>query len=381
MRPSVRRAKGRKDIGVRTIGLQDIDDIALGSSLLGSGGGGDSYMGRLEAIAAVKEHGPVTLLDVDEVPDDWTVAPICGVGAPSVSLEKGTNGIEYPKVRAMMERMLDKKLDAFLLSEAGGMNSMIPISAAARAGLPLVNADGMGRAFPGIQQDTFTLNGVSTNPFVIADEKGNCTVLYTIDNDWTEAIGREITTASGGQVTTLASPMSGAKMKTSVVVGTVDYAQKLGRVIRTAGDAQGETPEQYFLRESGALRFFKGKICDVLRETRDGFNFGKVELEGIGEDKGSTAVVEFQNENIYAEVDGEIVATVPDLICLVDSETFVPVTTENLKYGKRVLVVGLPCDKAWRTAGGLDLAGPRWFGLDVDYVPVEELARARRRDA
>lgn len=381
MRPSVRRAKGRKDIGVRTIGLQDIDDIALGSSLLGSGGGGDPYMGRLEAIAAVKEHGPVTLLDVDEVPDDWTVAPICGVGAPSVSLEKGTNGIEYPKVRAMMERMLDKKLDAFLLSEAGGMNSMIPISAAARAGLPLVNADGMGRAFPGIQQDTFTLNGVSTNPFVIADEKGNCTVLYTIDNDWTEAIGREITTASGGQVTTLASPMSGAKMKTSVVAGTVDYAQKLGRVIRTAGDAQGETPEQYFLRESGALRFFKGKICDVLRETRDGFNFGKVELEGIGEDKGSTAVVEFQNENIYAEVDGEIVATVPDLICLVDSETFVPVTTENLKYGKRVLVVGLPCDKAWRTAGGLDLAGPRWFGLDVDYVPVEELARARRRDA
>ena len=27
------------------------------------------------------------------------------------------------------------------------------------AGLPLINADGMGRAFPGIQQDTFTLNG------------------------------------------------------------------------------------------------------------------------------------------------------------------------------------------------------------------------------
>ena len=365
---------------MRTIGLEDIDDIALGSSLLGSGGGGDPYMGRLEAIAAVKEHGPVTLLDVDEVPDDWTVAPICGVGAPSVSLEKGTNGIEYPKVRAMMERMLDTKLDAFLLSEAGGMNSMVPISAAARAGLPLVNADGMGRAFPGIQQDTFTLNGVSTNPFVIADEKGNCTVLYTIDNDWTERIGREITTASGGQVTTLASPMTGAKMKTSVVKGTVDYAQKLGRIIRTASDAQGEEPEAFFLRESGAMRFFKGKICDVLRETRDGFNFGKVTLEGIGEDKGREAVVEFQNENIYAEVDGEIVATVPDLICLVDSVTFVPVTTENLKYGKRVLVVGLPCDPAWRTEGGLELAGPRWFGLDVDYVPIEELA-ARRTDA
>lgn len=357
---------------MRTIGLEDIEDIALGSSLLGSGGGGDPYMGKLEAIAAIKEHGPVTVVDVDEVGDEWTVAPICGVGAPSVSLEKGTNGIEYAKVRAMMERMLGVKLDAFLLSEAGGLNSMIPISAAARAGLPLVDADGMGRAFPGIQQDTFTLNGVSTNPFVIADEKGNCTVLYTVDNDWTEAIGRAITSACGGQVTTLASPMSGAKMKMSVVTGTLSYAQRLGRVIRTAASAHGESPESFFLRESGAYRFFKGKISDVLRETRDGFNFGSVRLDGIGDDKGSQAVVEFQNENVYAEVDGAIVATVPDLICLVDSETFVPVTTENLKYGKRVLLVGLPCDAAWRTPAGLELAGPRWFGVDVQYRPLEE---------
>lgn len=98
---------------MRKIGIEDIDDIALGSSLLGSGGGGDPYMGRLEAIAAVKKYGPVELLDIDEVPDTWTVAPICGVGAPSVSLEKGTNGVEYPKVRAMMERILGRKLDAF----------------------------------------------------------------------------------------------------------------------------------------------------------------------------------------------------------------------------------------------------------------------------
>ena len=138
-------------------------------------------------------------------------------------------------------------------------------------------------------------------------------------------------------------------------------AQKLGRIIRTATDA--DNPEQFFLGESGAFRFFKGKITDVLRETRDGFNFGRVTLEGIGEDKGKKAVVEFQNENIYAEVDGEIVATVPDLICLVDSETFVPITTENLKYGKRALVVGLPCDAAWRTPRGLK---------DVEYRPVEE---------
>ena len=30
----------------------------------------------------------------------------------------------------------------------------------------------------------------------------------------------------------------------------------------------------------------------------------------------------FQNENLCAEVDGKVIATVPDLICLVDVETF-----------------------------------------------------------
>ena len=101
-------------------------------------------------------------------------------------------------------------------------------------------------------------------------------------------------------------------------------------------------------------------------------NFGRVTLEGIGEDKGKKAVVEFQNENIYTEVDGEIVATVPDLICLVDSETFVPVHTENLKYGKRALVVGLPMRRRMARLAARTLQ-PSWFGLkDVEYRPVEE---------
>ena len=70
--------------------------------------------------------------------------------------------------------------------------------------------------------------------------------------------------------------------------------------------------------------------------------------------------------------DGKILATAPDLICLVDTETFIPVTTDGLKYGKRVLVVGLKCYPMWRTPKGIELVGPRYFGIDADYIPVEE---------
>ncbi len=56
---------------MRLIGLKEIEDIALGASLLGAGGGGgDPYIGKLMAMGAIKEHGPVTLLSVDEIPDD-----------------------------------------------------------------------------------------------------------------------------------------------------------------------------------------------------------------------------------------------------------------------------------------------------------------------
>lgn len=357
---------------MRFIDVSDIDDIALGSALLGAGGGGDPYMGRLEAIAAVKKHGPVKMFDAQEVPDDWIVAPICGVGAPTVALEKGSNGSEYARARELLEALIGKKIDAFLLSEAGGLNSLVPVSAAARAGIPLVNADGMGRAFPGIEQDTFSLNGVPTSPMVFVDEKGNRTVTETIDNSWTETIGRAVTTACGGQVICLGSSMTGEKMKRSAVLGTVDLAQRLGRIIRTAKDVRDEAPRDYFLRETGAYLFMTGKISDVLRETRDGFNFGRAVLEGFGEDKGKTGFVEFQNENLYAQIGDDVVMTVPDIICLVDHDTFTPVPTDALKYGKRVMLIGLPCDDAWRTPAGVALGGPEFFGLSVPYAPVEQ---------
>lgn len=55
--------------------------------------------------------------------------------------------------------------------EAGGVNSMIPIVVAAQLGLPMVDCDGMGRAFPELQMVTFHLDRISATPMAITDEK------------------------------------------------------------------------------------------------------------------------------------------------------------------------------------------------------------------
>ena len=80
---------------MRKIGIKEIEDIALGAALLGSGGGGDPYVGKLVAMGAIQECGPVTLLDPQEVPDDALIVPIAMMGAPTVLIEKGTGGKEY----------------------------------------------------------------------------------------------------------------------------------------------------------------------------------------------------------------------------------------------------------------------------------------------
>lgn len=356
---------------MKTIGLKEIDDIALGASLLGAGGGGDPYIGKLIAMAAIEECGEVTMLDPMELADDDLVLPIAMMGAPTILCEKGINGNEYQVVYERMSQYFGKKIKAFMPMEAGGVNSMMPIAACARLGIPLVDADGMGRAFPELQMVTFTIGGVKATPMALTDEKGNTCIFETITNQWTEELARSVTMSCGGSVTVALYPMEAAKIKAYGVKNIVTRSYELGKGIRALGNSAGSI-EQQFRKDTGAYILFKGKIADVLREVRGAFNFGRVVLEGISEHRGEQAYVEFQNENLIAVINGQIKATVPDLITLVDSETFVPITTDGLKYGKRVIVCALPCDPMWRSEEGLALVGPRYFGCDCDYIPLEE---------
>lgn len=365
---------------MRKIGIKEIDDIALGASLLGAGGGGDPYVGKLIAINAIRECGEVTLLDPEEIPDDALIVPMAMMGAPTVVAEKFPGIDDYRKIYEMVSGFYGEKIFAFMPMEAGGLNSMIPIAAAARLNIPLVDCDGMGRAFPELQMVTFTMAGVSASPMALADEKGNTVIFQTISNKWSEELARAITMSCGGSVSVSLYAVNGRQLKSYGVKNIVTKSEMLGRAIKNVKNAEGMTGEEYFLSKSEGIRLFKGKITDVLRETNGKFNLGRVVIDGIGEDKGHKAEVTFQNENLAAAVDGEILGTVPDLITLVDSETFIPVTTDGLKYGKRVYIIGMPCYPSWRTPEGLELVGPHYFGIDTEYIPIEERAKGGRKN-
>ena len=236
---------------MRKIGIQQIEDIALGASLLGAGGGGDPYIGKLMAIGAVRECGEVTLISPEEVPDDALIMPIAMMGAPTVLCEKGIGGTEYKRIFEMVERYFGRKVYATMPMEAGGVNSMLPIAAAARLGLPMVDCDGMGRAFPELQMVTFTIGGVSATPMALTDEKGNSVIFETITNQWTEELARSVTMSCGGSVTCSLYVMDGKTMKAYSVHDIVTRSEQLGKAIRNVKNATEGTPEENF---PGVLR-------------------------------------------------------------------------------------------------------------------------------
>lgn len=357
---------------MRLIGKEEIEDIAVGAALLGTGGGGDPFVGKMMALQAIEEHGPVKLLDINEIEDEDLIVPCAMMGAPTVLVEKLPSGTEALQAFTSLEKVLNKKIKATMPIEAGGVNSLLPLALAATIGLPVVDADGMGRAFPELQMVTFYLNDVSTTPMVLADEKGNSLVLNTIDGKWAENIARAATMVMGGSAMNAIYPMNGKQVKQSSIYHSLTLEEKIGRTIREA-KANKQNAIDEILNLLGGFELFTGKVTDIERKTDGGFVRGMATIEGLGSNKGETCYLEFQNENLMAKTDSEILCTTPDLICALDTETALPFTTEGLRYGSRTTVIGIPADEKWRTKRGIEVAGPRYFGYDTDFIPVEQL--------
>jgi hypothetical protein len=354
----------------------DLDYIGIGAAILGAGGGGDPYVGKLMAKQAIKERGPVRLISADEVPDGELIIPSAMMGAPAVMLEKLPNGSEPEYAFRALEKYMGREAFAVLSIEAGGINSCIPVYTAARLGLPLVDADGMGRAFPELPMVTFSVAGVSSTPMVLCDEKGNRMILETVTNDWSEILARTATVAMGLSSMISIYCMDGKTVKEYGVRGTISLAREIGKRIIESNRSKAN-PIDAVLEVTKGFKLFEGKIVDVTRDLTTGFVRGKVVIEGTEGEKGNKFEIDFQNENLVGTRNGKPAAITPDLITVIDREKGYPITTEGLKYGQRVFVIGMPCDPFWRTDAGIKQVGPRYFKYDIDYVPIEELVKER----
>jgi len=356
---------------MREISVGHLEDIAMGAAVLGTGGGGNPYIGKLMARGVMERRGPVTLLDPEELVDDDLVVPAAMMGAPTVMVEKIPRGEEVVAAFRALETYLGRRARATMSCEAGGLNSTIPFTVAAELGIPVVDADMMGRAFPELQMCTPTLYGVGATPMAIADEKGNSAIINTVDNRWTETFARTLTVDMGCSAMIALYAMTGRQVKDACVLRTISAIERIGCAIREAHRDHTD-PVEAVRFVTGGYVIWHGKVSDIARRTETGFARGEAVIAGTHEYEGRSLRLEFQNEFLIARDGADALVTVPDLITVLDAETGGPITTEDLRYGFRVVVLAMPCDPRWRQEAGLKLVGPAYFGYDVPYVPVEQ---------
>ena len=212
----------------------EITALARGAAILGTGGGGDPYIGRLLAEAAILEHGPAPVVPLDGVPDDAVVVGVALMGAPTVIVEKIPSAVQLTQAVRVLTDHLGITPTHIACLEAGGVNSTTPIVAAAELGLPLIDGDAMGRAFPEIQMVLPTLYGHTAAPMSVTDEKGNSVVLNALDNHWAERLARSVTIEMGCSTSIALLAMSRAQVKESYVPGTLSLCIRLGEAVQAA---------------------------------------------------------------------------------------------------------------------------------------------------
>lgn len=356
---------------MKWITVEDLENISIGATLLGTGGGGDPFVGKLMALQAIQKYGPVKVLQLDELNDDDLVMPVGSIGAPSVSNEKIASEEEIYAPAEVLKEFFPERTQAIMPIEIGGGNSLLPIACAAKMGLPIVDADAMGRAFPESQMVTFFLKGYQPEIVAMADSQGNRIVYYPKDGEWSEKIARSITDVMGGSANMVDNVFPGKIVKECGIGGTLTLAKKIGEELTSFSETT--SPVNRLLTILNGFSLFEGKINHIERNVEGGFTKGRATLAGISGNKNETLELLFQNELLLAKKDGAVLASTPDLICALDYETGRPITTETLRYGSRIHVIALPSDPKWRTEKGVDVAGPKYFGYDIEFKPVEEL--------
>ena len=359
------------------ISHEGIADLCTGSVFLATGGGGDPYVSQILAERALQEYGPVQLQSLDSIPDDALVVGIGETGAPTVSLEQLPIGNESLLAVDKFEAWIGRKISHLVSFEIGGANSVIPLIAAAAKNIPLVDGDGMGRALPETQMMTFSIEGVRPTPSVAIDYGSNVVYFDTEDPLQYERQVRSLAMAMGGMVFTAEHPMTADEARRAILPGTISFALELGRTLTANfGNAkQIEAPLSRLFDRSDYGMFkhlYTGKIVDIQRKVVGGFDVGEAVIESVGTDE-PPMTISIKNEFLVATVGDRVVASVPDLITMVDHETSSPINSERVHYGQRVTVFGIGCPPHYRSEKALQVVAPRNFGFDFDFVPIEKL--------
>lgn len=366
---------------------QEIQDFARGCTFMGTGGGGDPRDGIAWLKAARDEGKEIAWVNHTEIQDDvWTVCPfLMGSIAPLTEETKkkmqrlGLTKDAYKSIQAesvrLLEEYMDVKVGAIVAIELGGSNTPGAVAAASRLGIPAVDGDYTGRAIPEIPQTTPYLNDLPLWPISSVDKYGNLAVIKeSTGYEMAERIGKFIAAASFGLAGQAGFLFKGSDMKRVVIPGTLTKCLEIGRSIRESREA-GRDPVKEIIKELDGWLLFEGEVSKKEWEDKEGYYWGTHTITGLDDFKEAEFKIWFKNENHVSWLNGKPYVTSPDMLIVVNRETGEPLANFDIVEGQHVAVIGLRAVEQFRSPKGIDILGPRHFGYEIDYTPIETLVK------
>jgi DUF917 family protein len=250
----------------------------------------------------------------------------------------------------------------------------------------------MGRAYPTTWQVTANVYGTERGealvPMTIASGDGS---FITMTASRTDKLVDKILRAScvemGCRAGSAGPPKTSKTVREQAVTNTVSLAWWIGRAIaleKTISDRAKRMIDELGGPESAAI-LGEGKITSVERVLRTGHTYGVLEVDG-GLPDGTKVIIRipFKNENAFVEAvlptgESRILASVPDLIAVLDAETGAGLGTPEYKYGLKVMIIAIAASPRWTdTPRGMALGGPGSMGFDgIEYVPIGKYRKPR----
>jgi len=358
----------------------DVKKLVLGATILGTGGGGDPEEGFRILYDAIKAtNRPVELINIEDIPSEGFIVVPYYVGsiAPGLKPKKPVKIADpISKAFELLERELGGRIVGVVASEMGGFNTPVALSIGVLKGFPAVDGDLLGRAAPELHQCTVHIFGYSMAPSALVSETGNIIIVKDYaDIDDYESIARYLSVLAGRFVAVVDTPLTREKAEKAVVKNTISLAYKLGDEVLRAIESK-ESPAEKIAKLLNGWVVFEGIVERYVWRDEKGFLKGEVYIRGRGKYAGRLVKSYIMNEHIMVWIDNEPLVMPPDLFTLI-APSGTPITNTVLKENMEVVAIAAPAPQVWRTPRGLELFGPRHFGFDYNYVPVEELVVKR----
>jgi DUF917 family protein len=344
---------------MRILNKTDLKKIAMGAALLGCGGGGDPYLGRLAAEQMVSGGKTIHIIDIDELSDQDLAVTVAYVGSPAIGVEKIFSPHAVILAIKTLEKHFNISINALIPLEIGGGNSLVPLFTAGELDIPVVNGDGMGRAFPQLEMTTYSIYGDLEPVAAIADDDGYSAIFRADTHADLEKVVRAEVIKRGGNLASAQFPMSKALLEKLAIPNTLSVALALGEFIQNLSldDQKFERMCDFFndTLYKRARILFTGKIVDVRRTNNCGYTMGEIDLQN----KEESALIKFQNENLFFKNKNQMQAIVPDLIVVLDQQTAEPLQANQYRYGQRVTVLEIGAPPELMTARALAVLRPK----------------------